>query len=104
MERSSLFTDHAIDGIPELADLPAYAIALDMFKMNYPLPATSARMADDSRSMSYRLRFEMNTEHYLKIAGFVIDRLDLPLKAELDQFVVGKVVFETNLVITYIGQ
>lgn len=95
---------HHIDGFPELDELPAKDVAFDTFRMNYPLPATSAKMADDGLSMSYRLRFEMNSENYLKVAHFAIICKGLPLEAKLDELVVGGRVFETNLIITYTGQ
>lgn len=95
-----LTSSHDIAGFPELADLSPRDVAMDTFRMFFALHPTSAKEWKDG-AMAYRLLFSMNSEHYLQMARFIILSKELPLHAKLDQFAIGRVVFETHLVISY---
>lgn len=104
MKPDTLYQPKGIADFPELAELPAQDVAMDTFRMHYPLPIISARVSDDGLTMSYRLRWTMNSQHFLQVARLIIIGHDLPLEATLDEFIIGNRVFESNLIITYTGQ
>jgi len=98
------FNHHSVDQFPQLDELPAWDQALDSFRMLFPLYPTAAHVAEDGKSMQYRLRGTKLMDNYLKMARLVIRTHQLPLEASNDGFAIGDVVFEDNLVITYVGK
>lgn len=89
---------------PELADLPAQGLAMDTFRLHFPLPASSARVSAEGKRMTYRLHNSSCANCYLKSARIIITNHKLSLQAKYDPFKIGDVVFEHILVITYTGQ
>ena len=93
-----------IDGIPALSDFPAQDVAMDVFRMFFPLPATCAHVSEDGFRMTYTLRHGVNTESYLQIARLTIATKELDLEAKVDEFKIGDMVIENILIITYTGE
>ena len=88
----------------DIGDFPAQDVAMDVFRMFFPLPATSARVSGDGLTMTYKLRAQSNAEEYLKIARLTIATKKLDLEAKVDEFKIGKMVIEKTLIVTYTGE
>ncbi len=93
-----VLTHHCID------DLPAQDRAMETFRRHFPFPNRQVTVSEDGRIMTFRLRSSLMTANYLHMARIIIACFHLPLQVEHDEFKIGTVVFENNMVITYTGR
>lgn len=96
------FNHHNVDQFPQLDELPPQDLALDSFRMLYPLPATSAHVNADGKRMFYKLTGSRLMENYMSMARLLIATHRLPLIVDRDRFAYGDVVFHDHMVIIYV--
>lgn len=102
--RHDALTQHYLEDLPEIGDLAPQDQAMDGFRRNFPLVIRNVDVSKDGRTMTYRLRGTKLMENYISMARTVIILQRLPLEVKRDQFAIGSVVFEDNMVITYTGK
>jgi hypothetical protein len=96
------FTTHGIEEFPEISDLPPQDQAMDSFRSNFSLVVRQIDISKDGRVMTYKLRGTKLMENYLSMARTVIILQRLPLKVSRDKFEINGVVFEDNMVLTFL--
>lgn len=84
----------------QLIELQAQDIALEAFRIAFPLRCTS--VTPDGLKMIYRLRRGAKIDQYAMIARLlIIDNL-LPLEVKIDVFAIGGMILENNLIIEFV--
>lgn len=94
------FNHHNVDQFPQLDELPPQDQAMDSFRMLFPL--LGAHVGTAGNVMKYRLTGTTLMDNYLQMARLIIVTHQLPLVATNDRFGIGGVIFEDQLVITYV--
>lgn len=100
---NTTYAPHIIDklALPAIHGLKPWDVAMDAFRMHYPVPSLEVHVEPNGRTMKYRMRGFKNVEHYLQMAWLTIAMHNLPLLATRYKWKIGEVVFEDNLILTY---
>jgi len=82
-------------------ELAPQDVAMQAFLTRFPVPLTRVRISDDGKKMIYRLRGSKMVEQYLQVARWTIVGFNLPLVAKRDRFLIGDLVLQDDIEISY---